>query len=69
MYVHIMYIFQVCCEHIFAFYFALDCDGNLVDWNTPSYQFTRSFPDNIGRDLMCEMGVDNGGWIVRIYCI
>nr|XP_022314587.1 ficolin-2-like [Crassostrea virginica] len=41
-----------------------DCDGNLVDWDTPSYQFTRSFPNNVGRDLLCEMGVDNGGWIV-----
>ena len=65
-----MYMFQVFCVHVFGFvYFALDCDGNLVDWNTPSYQFTRMFPNNIGRDLLCEMGVDNGGWIVSIYCI
>lgn len=62
------YMFQVCCVHVFGFvYFALDCDGNLVDWDTPSYQFTRSFPNNVGRDLLCEMGVDNGGWIVCIY--
>ena len=39
----------------------LDCDGNLVDWNTPSYHFTKGFQNNKRRDLVCDMGIDNGG--------
>ena len=52
--------------NIYISMICLDCDGNLVNWNTPSYHFTKGFQNNKGRDLVCDMGIDNGGWIVSI---
>lgn len=42
----------------------LDCSGNLVDRNTPSYIFQKTFPNSIVKEMWCEMEIDNGGWIV-----
>lgn len=42
----------------------LDCSGNLVDRNTPSYSFYRTFPNSVEKEMSCEMEIDNGGWIV-----
>lgn len=42
----------------------LDCSGNLVDRNTPSYSFYRTFPNSVEKEISCEMEIDNGGWIV-----
>ncbi|XP_052689725.1 fibrinogen-like protein A [Crassostrea angulata] len=41
-----------------------DCSGNLVDRNTPSYSFYRTFPNSVVKEMSCEMEIDNGGWIV-----
>lgn len=42
----------------------LDCSGNLVNRKTPSYSFWRTFPNNVVKEMWCEMEIDNGGWIV-----
>lgn len=41
-----------------------DCSGNLVDKSTPSHKFYKTFSNNIGKEMWCEMNIDNGGWIV-----
>ncbi|XP_062602509.1 fibrinogen-like protein A [Saccostrea cucullata] len=41
-----------------------DCQGQLVSQNTTTYRFWRLFSTNEWRELLCEMTVDNGGWIV-----
>lgn len=41
-----------------------DCSGTLVDRNTPSYKFHKTFPNSVVKEMWCEMEIDNGGWIV-----
>lgn len=42
----------------------LDCSGTLVDRNTPSYSFYKTFPNSVVKEMWCDMEIDNGGWIV-----
>ncbi|XP_052688758.1 fibrinogen-like protein A [Crassostrea angulata] len=41
-----------------------DCSGRLVDRNTSSYSFYKTFPNSVKKEMWCEMEIDNGGWIV-----